>query len=192
MDIKPTFIVAWFSASFITLIISIGGYIYIQQEVYSPPQVTDNFNLYAALPDSSGVISDSISSFDGRAKIVESFFRKYNSPLYFYSENFIQVADKYNLEWRLLPSIAMQESNGGRKVIKHSFNPFGFGIYGNKVVKFTSWEDGIERVGKTLKQEYIDKGYKTVEQIMVKYTPPSISKGGPWAIGVNSFMFELN
>lgn len=192
MDIKLNLVLAWFAASFISLIVSIGGYFYINQEVYTPPALSENFNLYAALPAQNGITSEYIFSSDGRAKIVESFFRKYKSPLYPYSETFVQTADKYNLDWRLLPSIAMQESNGGKRVINHSFNPFGFGIYGNKVVKFANWEEGIEKVGKTLKEEYVEKGYKTVEQIMVKYTPPSISKGGPWAIGVNSFMFELN
>lgn len=190
MDIKPTFVAAWFAASLITLLTSIGGYFYLLQESYKTPD-TENFHLYAALPNQNGSVTDSIISSDGRAKIIESFFREYNSPLSFYSEVFIQVSDRYGLDWRLLPSIAMQESSGAKRIIQESHNPFGFGIYGSKVIRFQSWEEGIETVGRALKEEYIDKGLKTPDQIMVKYTPPSLSKGGAWAKGVNSFMFEL-
>lgn len=191
MDIKPTFIFAWFATSFITLVAGIGCFLYLSQISYSPYS-TQNFQLYAALPNQNGFVTDAIFSSDGRAKIVESFFRRYKTPLYPYAEVFISVADKYDLDWRLLPAIAMQESNGGKKVIDNSHNPFGFGIYGDNVLRFNSWEEGIEQVGKGLKTEYIDKGYTTPEEIMVKYTPPSLSKGGPWARGVNTFMFELN
>ena len=48
-----------------------------------------------------------------------------------------------------------------------------------------------KKEGRALKEEYIDKGLKTPEQIMVKYTPPSIKTGGSWAKGISSFMFEL-
>ena len=190
MDIKPAFVVAWFAATFITLTSSIGGYLYFQQESLNPP-TSENFHLYAALPYQNGVITESILSSDGRSKIVENLFKKYNSPLSPYSDIFIEVADKYNLDWRLLPSIAMQESSGAKRVIQKSYNPFGFGIYGSKVIRFDSWEEGIEIVGRSLKEEYINKGLKTPEQIMVKYTPPSLLKGGAWAKGVYSFMFEL-
>lgn len=191
MDIKPNFIVAWFAASLITLSISIGGFFYLFQESYKT-DVSENFHLYAALPNQNGPVTDSIISSDGRAKIIESFFREYNSPLSLYSEVFIHVSDRYGLDWRLLPAIAMQESNGGKKVIGGSFNPFGFGIYGSRVIRFDSWDEAIEKVGRALKEEYIDKGLETPDEIMVKYTPPSLEKGGAWAKGVYSFMFELN
>lgn len=191
MDIKVTFLAAWFAASFITLISATTSYIYLRGESFIL-QVSENFNLYAALPDKNAVLTDAITSSDGRSKIIESFFKKYNSPLYIYADYFTGVADKYALEWRLLPAISMQESNGGKRIIKSSYNPFGFGIYGDKVVRFNSWEEAIERVGRALKEDYLDKGYETVEEIMVKYTPPSILIGGAWAKGVNSFIFELN
>lgn len=190
MDIKPTLVLGWFAASFITLVASIGGWFYIQQETFKPP-ATQNFHLYSALPNQNSVIEESIISSDGRAKIVESLFKKYKAPLHPFSETFIQVADKYQLDWRLLPSIAMQESNGGKRVIGNSYNPFGFGIYGSKVIRFDSWVEAIEKVGQALKEEYLDKGLKNPEQIMTKYTPPSLEKGGSWAKGVYSFMFEL-
>ncbi len=85
----------------------------------------------------------------------------------------------------------MQESNGGKKVINNSFNPFGYGIYGTKVIRFNSWEEAIERVGRALREEYLNIGLKTPFQIMSKYTPPSLAKDGAWAKGVITFMEEL-
>ena len=125
-------------------------------------------------------------------QIIEDFLKSYKSPLSPYSKNFIEVADKYNLNWRLLPAIAMQESGGGKKVIADSYNPFGYGIYGKLVTRFQSWEAAIERVGRGLREDYLNQGLKTPYQIMTKYTPPSLAKGNAWAKGVSSFIAELN
>lgn len=184
------FVGSWFGASYTALIFALLFSFYLNSLTQVDP-VSQNFKLYAAVPKSETTISDYIEPSDGRAKIIENFFLIYKSPLSYYSNIFVQVADKYNLDYKLLPSIAMQESNGGKKVIKNSFNPFGFGIYGQMVVKFTSWEEAIEKVGKALREDYLNKGLKNPTQIMAKYTPPSLAKNGAWAKGVTSFMEEL-
>ncbi|MBI2196689.1 glucosaminidase domain-containing protein [Candidatus Daviesbacteria bacterium] len=184
------FVAAWFATATTTLIFSLTLSFYLANPKLLQPTV-QSFKLYAALPQTESLISDEISHADGRAKIIENFFKTYKSPLSAQSETFILVADKYELDYRLLPAIAMQESNGGKKVIKNSYNPFGYGIYGEMVVKFSSWEGAIERVGKALREDYLNKGLKNPTQMMAKYTPPSLSKGGAWAKGVNTFMEEL-
>lgn len=195
-NLKPQtnvwFVAAWFAASTTALIFSFLFSMYLSnvRQVNSPIG-RQNFKLYAALPQSTNSISDEINHADGRAKIIENFFSGYKSPLYAYSSSFVEVADKYQLDWRMLPSIAMQESNGGKRVIKNSFNPFGYGIYGGLVVKFQSWDEAIERVGRALRDDYLNRGLKTPTQIMAKYTPPSLAKDGAWAKGVSSFMEEL-
>lgn len=189
-QISMWFVAAWFAASTTTLIFALVFNLYLSKVSFLKP-VNQNFKLYAALPKGTLLVSETISQSDARAKIVENFFRGYNSPLADVAESFVNVADKYDLDWQLLPSIAMQESNGGKKVIRSSHNPFGFGIYEGLVVKFSSWEEAIERVGKSLREDYVNKGLTTPHQIMAKYTPPALLKGGDWAIGVNSFMEEL-
>ncbi|MCR4305822.1 MAG: glucosaminidase domain-containing protein [Candidatus Daviesbacteria bacterium] len=184
------FVAAWFGASATTLIFSLIFTLYISGTKIVKPEI-QNFQLYAALPATEGFISDEISHADGRAKIIEDFFKGYKAPLSDASETFIEVADKYQLDYRLLPAIAMQESNGGKRVIKDSYNPFGYGIYGKLVVRFNSWEEAIERVGRALREDYLNKGLKNPTQIMAKYTPPSLAIGGTWAKGVNTFMEEL-
>lgn len=188
--VSTWFVAAWFGASIITLIFSLTFVFYLTHPKTVKPKI-QSFKLYAALPKSGGFILDEISQSDGRAKIIEDFFKSYKSPLASYSKNFVEVADKYNLNWRLLPAIAMQESAGGKKTIKNSYNPFGYGIYDKLVTSFNSWDEAIETVGKGLKENYLNKGLKTPYQIMTKYTPPSVSKGDAWAKAVSSFIAQL-
>ncbi|HBQ51183.1 TPA: hypothetical protein DD690_04345 [Candidatus Daviesbacteria bacterium] len=191
MDKKATtLVVAWFGATFISLIFSLFLFIYLSTDKILPPQ-NQNFKLYAALPTANNRLSQNINYLDARSLMIRNFFQGYNSPLSDLSDIFIEVADKYELDFRLLPAIAMQESLGGKKVIKDSYNPFGYGIYGNLVIKFASWEEAVEKVGKALKQDYLNQGLNTPDKIMAKYTPPSLASGGTWARGVKSFMQEL-
>lgn len=191
MDTKPTsFVAVWFGTAYIALVFSILLLVYLSIAKTVIP-TTHNFKLYAALPQNITTQSDSVSIKDARSKIVENFFRKYVSPLSSYGEAFVLVADKYQIDYRFLPAIAMQESNGGKKIIKNSNNPFGYGIYGELVLRFSSWEEAIERVGRALREDYLDQGLTTPQKMMTKYTPPSAKKGGLWAKSVSSFMDQL-
>ena len=119
-----------------------------------------------------------------KAQKIELFFRenRRNAPLADYSEKFVEVANKYNLDYRLLPAIATVESGGGKSNFR-SYNAWGWGNKG-----FTSFEEGIEVVGRGLKTGYIDKGRDTVEEIAPVYCPPNYKN---WARSVNQFMLEI-
>lgn len=183
-------VTAWFGATITCLIFAIFFTLYLTSpKIVS--QTDQNFQLYASIPKNNSQISEIIITSDARPKLIENFFGDYKSPLVDFSSLFVTVSDKYGLDYKLLPAIAMQESKGGQKVISDSYNPFGYGIYGNLVLKFASWEEAIERVGKALRQDYLNAGLQTPSQIMAKYTPPSLSKGGTWAKGVAYFMEEL-
>jgi len=125
---------------------------------------------------------------DARAANLKAFLRKYNSDLYNHADKIIEVSDKYQFDYRLLPAIAMQESNLCRVIPDNSYNCWGWGIYGTTVTRFDSYDDAIETVAKGLKKNYIDQGLVTASAIMKKYTPPS---QGSWQYGVNSFMKAL-
>ena len=105
-----------------------------------------------------------------------------------FATDVIESADKYGLDYRLIPSIAMQESNLCKKIIKDSYNCWGFGIYGKKVTKFDNYKTAIETVTKTLAKQYKANGLETPDEIMKRYTP---SSNGSWANGVNHFMNQL-
>jgi len=140
---------------------------------------------FAALPSAENVLGDSIISKDARVEMVRQFFAKYESPLEPFASNIVENADRYGLDYRLLPAIAMQESNLCQKIIVDSYNCWGFGIYGKKVTRFESYPEAIDTVTKTLANNYIAGGLNTPEEIMKKYTP---SNNGSWAYSVNYFM----
>jgi len=103
---------------------------------------------YAALPGSENVTEGKATSNDVRVEIVQSFFHRYNSELEPYAQEIVIAADKYGLDFRLVPAIGMQESNLCKKTPKGSNNCWGFGIYGKKVTKFDSYTDAIDTVTK--------------------------------------------
>ena len=125
---------------------------------------------------------------DSRVANLKQFFRTHNSPLYDYAEFIVQTSDKYQFDYRLLPAIAMQESTLCRNIPKNSYNCWGWGIYGDTVTRFSTYEEAIETVGKGIRKNYIDNGLTTTTQIMEKYTP---SSNGGWARAVNNFMKAL-
>jgi len=143
---------------------------------------------YAALPGSENVVEGRVTGDDARVEIVRQFFRKYNSELEPYAKDVIIAADKYGLDYRLIPAIGMQESNLCKKAPKESNNCWGFGIYGKKITKFDTYADAIDTVTKTLANNYKANGLETPEEIMKMYTP---SSNGSWAASVSHFMAQL-
>ncbi|MCL5438786.1 MAG: hypothetical protein M1268_02245 [Patescibacteria group bacterium] len=144
---------------------------------------------YAALPTAQNNFSDEITQEDARVEKIREFLVKYKSPLAPYAEKIVNEADKNNIDHRLLPAIAMQESNLCVKAPKDSYNCWGFGIYEKKVTRFSGFEEAIETVTKTLARDYINQGLQTPEDIQKKYTP---SNNGDWAKSVNHFMASLD
>jgi hypothetical protein len=136
-------------------------------------------------PADQALILKEYATNDIRVANLKYFFRKYNSVLYDYAEVFVKWADEYQFDYRLLPAIAMQESNLCKYIYEGSHNCWGWGIYGNKVTRFSSYDEAIETISRGIKKYYIDEGLTTPEQIMNKYTPPST---GSWAHGVNTFL----
>lgn len=143
---------------------------------------------FAALPATDNLLEDQISSKDGRVENLRVFLNRYDSPLEPFSGRIVESSEKYNLDFRLLPAIAMQESNLCKKAPQNTYNCWGFGIYGGKVTSFSDYEEAIETISKTLARDYKDIGLITPEQIMTKYTP---SNNGDWALSVGHFMNQL-
>lgn len=129
-----------------------------------------------------------VVSGDARPLIIKQYLARYNSPLLPYWKFIFETSIKYGLDYRLLVAIAQQESNLCKKIPKDSYNCWGWGIHSRGIFKCSSFSECIEIVAKGLKTEYIDKGYKTPEEIMRKYTPLS---NGSWAAGVRQFMEEM-
>ena len=80
------------------------------------------------------------------ANAIDSFFKKRSMPMEGTGMTLVLVAEKYGLDWRLLPAIAIRESSGGKAACGH--NPFGWGSC--KLHNFVSYENAIEALGKNL------------------------------------------
>lgn len=121
---------------------------------------------------------------DMRPYYVANFLK--NTKLEPYAQLIVETSDKYAIDYRLIPAIAMRESGGGNAIKEITHNAWGFE---NGRTVFDSWENAIETVAKTLKERYIAKGLTTPEEIMPVYAPPQIDKGGKWAQDIN-FLFS--
>jgi len=128
---------------------------------------------------------------DARAQLVTNFLARYNSPLKPHAEYgklFVEIADEQEMDFRLLPAIAMQESNLCKVTPPGSYNCLGLGVHAKGTWEFASYAENFRAAANVLKANYIDKGLVTPEQIMRKYTP---SSNGSWAASVNQWMAEM-
>lgn len=148
----------------------------------------DNSSNINHAPFVLGAMTSEVKLIDSRSANLKSFFRKYNSDLYDDAEYIVAISDKYGFDYRLLPAIAMQESNLCKYIPENSYNCWGWGIYGDQVLRFDSYREAIATVAEGIKEHYINQGLVTPESIMAKYTPPS---KGSWAKGVTHFIGDL-
>jgi hypothetical protein len=192
-----TFIAIFFILTPVTLGISIFSLFslksdeLVRQKIHISNIITSpesGISVYASLPGSIPSVSGSAESADARPEIVKNYLEGYSSPLTPHANFIVQTADKYLIDFRLITAIAQQESNLCKIIPPESYNCWGWGIHSQGTLGFTSFEEGIEEVSMGLRNEYLDKGYATIEDIMSKYTPLS---NGSWAHGVNQFMSEM-
>ncbi len=105
-----------------------------------------------------------------KAAKIDAYFAKYDLPLAGHGMQFVLTAEKYDLDWQLLPAIAMRESTGGKFLIKGTFNPFGWN--GGKT-KFKDFDEAIDVVGSHLggSNERTEKYYagKDITGILKSY-----------------------
>lgn len=135
-------------------------------------------------------VSTTVDEADARIPLVANFLRRYNAPMNpdSFAKTLVIIADKYHIDFRLLPAIAMQESNLCKVIPTGTYNCLGFGIDEHQTLGFESFEANFDTAGRDLKKYYIDEGLTTPEQIMHKYTPKS---PGTWADSVNQWMAEM-
>ncbi len=129
-------------------------------------------NLLAA----NNAVDLEVVTLQAKAYAIDSYFEAREMPLKGVGMKMILEAKKNNLDWRLLPAIAVRESTGGKfacKTVDH--NPFG---WGSCKIGFNSNEKAIETVAHNLggnnpktSHHYNDK---TTLQILRAYNPPSV------------------
>lgn len=82
-----------------------------------------------------------------QAKAIDTFFKERSMPLHGTGMTFVLTAEKYGLDWRLLPAIGVRESSGGKQAC--GYNAFGWGSC-KLGYNYTSYEEAIEAVGRNL------------------------------------------
>jgi len=102
------------------------------------------------------------------------FLKKKNSPLTRFSDVFIEAADLWGIDWRLLPAIAGLESSFGKRMIPGTYNAYG---WGGGYLSFYSWNHSINNVSRKLKENYYARGLNTPAKIGPVYAPPATSWG---------------
>ena len=116
---------------------------------------------------------------------LQKFLSKYKSPLVNSSTKFIEVSEKYNLDWRILVAISGIESTFGKFIPYGSYNSFG---YDNGQARFNSFDESIDVLGRYL-FEMKNKGLDSAERLGPIYTPPNFRN---WIAAVNYFMNEID
>lgn len=134
---------------------------------------------------SSAVLESSLFKIDKRAVKLEKFLASYNSPLAEYADAFVEAADKYGLDWKLVPAITGIESTFGKNIPFNSYNAYG---WANGAYSFQSWEQSIDHVSRVLKEKYVDRGLDTPYKMGPIYAPPSKT----WAGKVVFFMNKID
>jgi hypothetical protein len=135
--------------------------------------------------------SSEIVTTDPRILALERYLIDHSSPMYPYAEVFIEEADKYGLDWRLVPSIAGVESAYGNLIPPNSHNAWGWkGDPTREWSHFTSWTHGITVVTRGLAEGYgTDLSPFDIEST---YCPPcGENPQHAWANGVSNNMYEI-
>lgn len=120
-----------------------------------------------------------------QGKAIDTYFRVRRLPLEGTGAKMAKEADRYGLDYRLMPAIAMIETTGGKFACPgaykrtgdkgYTYNAFG---WGSCKISFKSKDHAIEVIARNLSgnnpsTEHHYSG-KTTEQILKKYNPPSI------------------
>lgn len=112
---------------------------------------------------SSGVVSNPVLSevsakkLDPEAQILARYLGEFDSPLQYHAQDFVDAAKTYGLDWKMLPAIAGVESTFGKN-IPGGYNAWGWGVYGNQAIYFSSWKEAIFTIAAGLRKNYLDRG----------------------------------
>lgn len=102
---------------------------------------------------------------DHRLICLQKFFAQANCPALKLADIFLEAADDYHLDWRLLPSLSFVETGGGKAAINN--NLFGWAC---GRAHFDSLAAGIHQVGFQLAHRPPYR-HKNTAQILAVYNP---------------------
>jgi len=117
---------------------------------------------------------------DPRLQSLRKFFGQFNCPAHEYAHLFLEAADDYKLDWRLLPSLSWIESTGGK--LAHNNNLFG---WNSGRAQFSSPRAAIHTVGYRLSHTYPYKN-KSLDMVLATY-----NRDPEYAVHVKAVMRKI-
>jgi len=156
-----------------------------------------NLEFKKALPSSSGkVLGSSITADDARTLIIERFIKRFraDSPFLTLAKKIVEEADRYQIDFRLVPAIAMCESNLGSRIpSSDSYNAWGIAVYTStlKGKRFDGWPEAITWVTKFIREKFYDRGITDLRDIGAIWAPPSVNNDYSWTRCVQGFMDKM-
>lgn len=126
---------------------------------------TSVLGIAAATAKADPEVTQVSKKFDLRETILRRFLKDRHCPAADYAPVFVQEADNHGLDWRLLPSLSMVESGGGKHCRGNNNNWFG---WENGKTKFQSIAQAIHHVAETLTHGKSYEG-KNLDGILAAY-----------------------
>lgn len=107
-----------------------------------------------------------------------------------------EVADSYEVDWRLAVAISKHETGVYTSVAFKEMNNVGGNFKNGSLMTFGSLDEGIDFFVGNLKRGYIDMGLTTIESIQPKYAPIGATNdpsnlNSHWVSGVYKYFNEL-
>jgi hypothetical protein len=130
---------------------------------------------------------------DKRLVVLQNYLSQFNSPLKEHAQDFLDAADNFGVDWRLIPAIAGVESTfgkaipGGHDPQYTSYNGWGWGVYGNHLISFKNWREAIFAVTKGVKEGYINQGLTDPLAMNKKYASSPV-----WGEHVTYFLSDMD
>lgn len=115
------------------------------------------------------------SKFDQKVENIERYMFARNAPLGHEAEFMVIMANKFNLDYRLLPAISIIESSGGLHLYR-KYNAWGWG--GAEGFTFENWEHSIYVVSRGM-AGYYAMGLDTPIKMAPRYNPHTPEEWGP-------------
>lgn len=135
------------------------------------------------IADESTTVASVVAKPDDRAERLRKYLESKRSPMASSAEALVEIADKYDLDWTLLPAIAGLESQYGLYVPVNSYNPYG---WNNGRMNFVSWAAASETVAHGIRTRYEPTGEVTAWKIGSRYAASKT-----WAVRVVKFQAQI-
>lgn len=135
-----------------------------------------------------GIIQSNYQGKDTRGVALQKFLEANDSPLAPFALLMVEEADKNSIPWDLLASIAGTEGTFGKfQPTPTCNNTWGWGVFGNNVLCFSSYEEAIKTISKELRIRYMDKyGCKNIDELGKFYAASNM-----WATHTHWFATQI-